>query len=270
MKKTAENFFQNSRVSFMDIGEELPRNLVKIPVPEPNTDYYTDLKQSLIIRESKNWGLVGQCFWLLAGEVPDSTKKRIGLAYLNDFQQFKPGNGWIRLKDIYDLLPDGQLEIVHVRKEESEIIIGETSYKCQQAASKYGFCHSHIGWTVYRGDQCAKLPATINVMERDGSLKIKGFNVPRVLNRDEIIFTVLLDEIIPDRLSKEKETETLNNTRNFRPENFGGLLKKYGIAFMSKNDYFMFKVNDEIIKIKIKEASQEKTIISCIQEISFN
>jgi hypothetical protein len=275
--KTLEDFFQASRVSFMDIGEKLPNNLIKIPVPENDSNYYTEPSRSLIIRESASWGLVGECFWLLAGDVPDSSKKRIGCANLADFEKFKASNGWIRLKNIYDSLPKEQLEIVNVWQEESGVIIEGSFYKCRRATSKHGPCNNPAGWAFYQGNKHVSLPPVINVTGEDiSSLKIKGFNIPNILTREAIIFAVLLDEIVPDSLKYgdvqifNQELKMLNEIRNFQQNDFSELLKRWGITFMFKNYYFMFSLNNEIIKIKIKESDQEEKIISCIKEIEFS
>jgi hypothetical protein len=277
-QKTMIDFYHTSRVSWYEL-EQIPPLASEIFFSEEGSRYYTvfDADQTAIIRVSNHWGMVNDCFWLIAGEAQGGGQDRIGCAHLSDFED-RSQSQWKTCKDLKKLLPEGEIEIVPVFKKEVELMINRHSYKAKQASSAYGFCNARIGWTLYSGDKHAYLPPNMTITgENQDSLKIKGTRIPYATNRNTMMFAYVLSKLIQENHpvgsvdSLDRMFESINQERPFFKGNWLlAILEHWRVLFTREGEYFVFHIQDETIKVLVVENLKGGLLSSFVKEIEFS
>ena len=261
--KTIIDFFQNSRISWDESGE-IPEGAAELFISDSGSKYYTinNKKETFIIRVSDHWGMVFDCYWLIAGETQKTGEQRIGCARLSDFEDKKP-NSWSSLKELYELLPEESFEIVEVLTQLCLIVI-DYSYYVHRSVDDYGRRNDKIGWTLRSISAPIHLPANI-LIEGEGrdNLTINGISVPSSCSRESIVFAVGMA-----KLSNHLQ-ENMDNV--YYSNDFPDLFKVSGIPFQQEGDDFIFKIKNETLRVTMEKACDSQAIFSSfVKEIKFS
>lgn len=261
--KIITDFFRNSRISWDEL-EEMPRDVAELFVSDSGSRYFTatDKKETFIIRVSDHWGMVFDCYWLIAGEAQKSGEQRIGCARLSDFEDKQPSS-WSSLKELYELLPEESFEIVEVWKESKMITINRDSYDAQGSTDSRGQRHDKIGWTLRSISTPIHLPANILIEGQDQyDLTINGISVSFLCDRESIVFAVGMS-----KLSNHLQ-EKADNV--YYSSDFPDLFRVSGIPFQQEGDDFIFKIKNETLRVTMKEACDSQApLTSFIKKIEF-
>lgn len=263
--KTIIDFFVNSRISWDELGE-IPMDATAIFVSDSASKYYTinDKKETFIIRVSDHWGMVYDCYWLIAGETQKSGEQRIGCARLNDFED-KKSNSWSSLKELYELLPEEPFEIVEVWKNSFMNIINGFGYDAKKAMGPHGRCNAKVGWTFYSiaMGSYINLPANILIKGDDEyNLTINNIGLSPSSNRESIVFVVGMS-MLSSHLQESPDNVYYSS---YFPE----LFKQSGIPFIQEGDDFIFKIKKETLRVTMKEACDEQASFTFfIKKIAF-
>jgi hypothetical protein len=265
---TIDNFFQNTRVSFYEL-KSMPEGFEKFFTSESGSKYYKNSNETEVIRVSDHWGMMKDCFWLIAGESQKAGDQRIGWSSLESFEVRKD-NQWKTMKDLYDLLPKS-IEIDLVTKKKCWAVInGWDVVEAFQAQDSKSECNCRLGWNIKDSKSGEYVfPQNIKIDGEDEyTLSINEGAKRNIIlpcyhdRRETFIFACLLTK---------STKKWLINEECLYSQDFPDILRKSGVDFELVDDYFVFKLKDEIIKVKFNEAiDSQGTILDFVNSIEFN
>ncbi len=274
---TLQNYFENTRVSFKEVMglTEIPaeeKHFKLVFTSEYDCKYYSD--GNAIIRISNCWGMVGDCYWLIAGESQKTGgKTRMGIAYLEDFE-LRENNSWSTMQDLYNLLsPDLIVTEVFPTTQQSNLMIGYDHYDTVESYFEYditqkGPCNHKIGWGIkpYDSNKFTLIPNLLISGDENTLMVNDNVVIPtHMVTRDKIVFAVMLSQMTD--MVKEVYWNYLYDS------DFAKILDKSNIKYQISEDpnyTFIFNLKNETIKVKMQDTCDAMGVISSrVEKIAF-